>query len=132
MILLLTLLSRPTNESNFRTSAYEALASYVAHSAPASLPVVSNVIMTVLNRMEQLLGMQVRIFGFSRQFLFISFLLLQSELLGPDDRINWNDLQSNFSSVIIVRHRSCYVDFSLLISSAECRTEIRSRYSAPG
>lgn len=26
----------------------------------------------------------------------------QSELLGPDDRMNWNDLQSNFCSVIIV------------------------------
>ena len=53
------LLFRPSNESNFRTSAYEALASYVSHSAQSSLPVVSNVIITILNRMEQLLGMQV-------------------------------------------------------------------------
>ncbi|KAF8513401.1 armadillo-type protein [Gautieria morchelliformis] len=73
---------KPNNESNFRTSAYEALASYVSHSAQSSLPIVSNVIITILNRMEQLLGMQ-------------------SELLGPDDRINWNDLQSNFCSVLI-------------------------------
>lgn len=51
---------RPSNESNFRTSAYEALASYVSHSAQSSLPTVSNVIITILNRMEQLLAMQAR------------------------------------------------------------------------
>lgn len=28
---------------------------------------------------------------------------LQSELLGIDDRTNWNELQGNFCSIIVVR-----------------------------
>lgn len=72
------------NESNFRTSAYEALASYVTHAGPESIPVVQNTALTVLSRMEQLLAMQ-------------------NQLLGIDDRNNWNELQSNLCSVLIVR-----------------------------
>ncbi|EJD04944.1 ARM repeat-containing protein [Fomitiporia mediterranea MF3/22] len=70
------------NESNFRTSAYEALASYVTHATPESITVVQNTALTVLSRMEQLLGMQ-------------------NQLLGIDDRNNWNELQSNLCSVLI-------------------------------
>lgn len=47
------------NEANFRTSAYEALASYVTHASPDTIPVVQNTAVTVLARMEQLLAMQV-------------------------------------------------------------------------
>lgn len=47
------------NESNFRTSAYEALASYVTHASPTSITAVQNTALQVLSRMEQLLGMQV-------------------------------------------------------------------------
>ena len=76
------------NESNFRTSAYEALASYVTHATPESIAVVQNTALTVLSRMEQLLGMQ-------------------NQLLGIDDRNNWNELQSNLCSVLIVRVLAC-------------------------
>ncbi|KAI5118628.1 hypothetical protein M0805_006995 [Coniferiporia weirii] len=70
------------NESNFRTSAYEALASYVTHAGPESITVVQNTALAVLSRMEQLLTMQ-------------------NQLLGIDDRNNWNELQSNLCSVLI-------------------------------
>lgn len=50
---------RTTNEANFRTSAYEAIASYVTHASADVIPVVQNTLITILVRMEQLLGMQV-------------------------------------------------------------------------
>ena len=55
----LTCSFRSTNESNFRTSAYEALSSFVSHSAVDTLAIVSNVIVTVLTRMESLLTLHV-------------------------------------------------------------------------
>ncbi|KII83643.1 hypothetical protein PLICRDRAFT_180247 [Plicaturopsis crispa FD-325 SS-3] len=70
------------NESNFRTSAYEAITSYVTHATPDVIPVVQNTVVTILQRMEQLLGMT-------------------NQILGVDDRNNWNELQSNFCSVVI-------------------------------
>ena len=81
----LTSISTTGNEANFRTSAYEALASYITHAGPESIPVVQNTALTVLSRMEQLLSMQ-------------------NELLGIDDRNNWNELQSNLCSVFCVLH----------------------------
>jgi importin subunit beta-1 len=74
---------RPSNEANFRTAAYEALVSLVASSAGDTIPVVQRVSLTMLNRMEQLLSMQ-------------------NQLIGVDDRSNWNELQSNLCSVCIV------------------------------
>ena len=71
------------NESNFRTSAYEALSSYVTHAGPESIPVVQNIALTILSRMEHLLA-------------------VQNQLLNIDDRNNWNELQSNLCSVIVV------------------------------
>ena len=50
---------RTTNEANFRTSAYEAITSYVTHASADVIPVVQNTLITILVRMEQLLGMQV-------------------------------------------------------------------------
>lgn len=50
---------RTTNEANFRTSAYEAIASYVTHASADVIAVVQNTLITILVRMEQLLGMQV-------------------------------------------------------------------------
>ncbi|EJD36187.1 karyopherin Kap95 [Auricularia subglabra TFB-10046 SS5] len=79
---LLRVTERNSNENNFRTSAYEAITTYVARSAVDTLPVVSTVVITVLSRMESLLS-------------------VQSELLGADDRNNWNDLQGNLASVVI-------------------------------
>jgi importin subunit beta-1 len=53
-------MNRTSNENNFRTSAYEAITSYVAHATPDVIPVVENTIVTILQRMEYLLGMHVR------------------------------------------------------------------------
>ncbi|KIP03461.1 hypothetical protein PHLGIDRAFT_130117 [Phlebiopsis gigantea 11061_1 CR5-6] len=71
-----------SNEGNYRTSAYEAITSYVSHASPDTISVVQNIAVTILHRMEQLLAMQ-------------------SQILGVDDRNNWNDLQSNFCSVLM-------------------------------
>jgi len=76
--------NRASNESNYRTSAYEAITAYVNNAPPDSIPVVQNTVVTILQRMEHLLS-------------------VQNQIVGADDRNNWNDLQSNFCSVIIVR-----------------------------
>lgn len=47
------------NESNFRTAAYEAITSFVANATADVKGVVENVIVTTLNRMDHLLGVQV-------------------------------------------------------------------------
>ncbi|KAG6857029.1 hypothetical protein H0H87_010702 [Tephrocybe sp. NHM501043] len=79
---LLRVTESASNEANFRTSAYEAITSYLSHATPDAIVVVQNTLLTVLDRMEQLLNMQ-------------------SQILGIDDRNNWNELQSNFCSVVI-------------------------------
>ncbi|EMD35060.1 hypothetical protein CERSUDRAFT_116561 [Gelatoporia subvermispora B] len=71
-----------SNEGNYRTAAYEAITSFVTHSALDTIPVVQSTAVVILNRMEQLIGMQ-------------------NQIVGVDDRNNWNDLQSNFCGVII-------------------------------
>jgi hypothetical protein len=55
-------LSSTGNEANFRTAAYEAITSYLTHATTDAIPVVQNTVVTILQRMEQLLGMQVRHF----------------------------------------------------------------------
>ncbi|KAG8215304.1 armadillo-type protein [Butyriboletus roseoflavus] len=79
---LLRVTETTTNEANFRTSAYEAITSYVTHASADVIPVVQNTLITILVRMEQLLGMQ-------------------NQIVGVDDRNNWNELQSNLCSVVI-------------------------------
>ncbi|KAG7087450.1 hypothetical protein E1B28_013416 [Marasmius oreades] len=70
------------NEANYRTAAYEAITSWLTHAMQDTIPVVQNTVVTILQRMEQLLTMQ-------------------SQVIGADDHNNWNELQSNFCSVII-------------------------------
>ncbi|CAE6450629.1 unnamed protein product [Rhizoctonia solani] len=79
---LLAVTEKPTNESNFRTAAYEALNAYIANASADTFNAVSQITLTVLQRMETLLN-------------------IQNELLNIDDRSNWAELQSNFCSVII-------------------------------
>ncbi|KAH9948461.1 ARM repeat-containing protein [Amylocystis lapponica] len=79
---LLRVTETATNEGNYRTAAYEAVTSFVTHSTADTISVVQNTAVAMLHRMEQLLAMQ-------------------NQILGIDDRNNWNDLQSNFCSVII-------------------------------
>ncbi|KAJ7026728.1 armadillo-type protein [Mycena alexandri] len=70
------------NEHNFRTAAYEAISAYLSGATVDVIPVVQNTIVAILARMEQLLNMQ-------------------NQILGVDDRNNWNELQGNFCSVIM-------------------------------
>ncbi|GLB44148.1 putative importin-beta N-terminal domain [Lyophyllum shimeji] len=70
------------NEANYRTAAYEAITSYLTQATTDAIPVVQNTVVTILQRMETLLGMQ-------------------NQILGVDDRNNWNELQSNFCGVVI-------------------------------
>ncbi|KAG6899172.1 hypothetical protein C0993_012665 [Termitomyces sp. T159_Od127] len=79
---LLRVTESASNESNFRTSAYEAITSYLSHATPDTIVVVQNTLLTILDRMERLLAMQ-------------------NQIVGVDDRNNWNELQSNFCSVVI-------------------------------
>ncbi|EEB96917.1 hypothetical protein MPER_03860, partial [Moniliophthora perniciosa FA553] len=83
------------NEANYRTAAYEAITSWLTHATQDAIPVVQNTVVAILQRMEQLLGMQ-------------------NQILGVDDRNNWNELQSNFCSVII----ESSFHFSVLVAEA--------------
>ncbi|KAF8638413.1 hypothetical protein AX17_002220 [Amanita inopinata Kibby_2008] len=70
------------NEANYRTAAYEAITSFLAHATSDVIPVVQNTVVAILRRMEHLLS-------------------VQNQIVGVDDRNNWNELQSNFCSVVI-------------------------------
>ncbi|KAF5391964.1 hypothetical protein D9757_003286 [Collybiopsis confluens] len=71
-----------SNESNYRTAAYEAITSFLTHATRDVIPVVQHTIVTILERMERLLS-------------------VQNQIVGVDDRNNWNELQSNFCSVVV-------------------------------
>ncbi|THH30317.1 hypothetical protein EUX98_g3876 [Antrodiella citrinella] len=79
---LLSSTETATNEGNYRTAAYQAITSYVSHATPESISVVQNTTVAIIQRMEHLIS-------------------VQNQILGVDDRNNWNDLQSNFCSVLI-------------------------------
>ncbi|KAF5352963.1 hypothetical protein D9758_007879 [Tetrapyrgos nigripes] len=70
------------NEANYRTAAYEAITSWLTHATADAIGVVQNTVVTILQRMEHLLS-------------------IQNQIVGVDDRNNWNELQSNFCSVVI-------------------------------
>jgi hypothetical protein len=50
---------RSSNESNYRTSAYEAITSFISNSPQDTIAVVQNTSVTILARMEHLLSVQV-------------------------------------------------------------------------
>ncbi|KIY69243.1 ARM repeat-containing protein [Cylindrobasidium torrendii FP15055 ss-10] len=79
---LLRVTEGSSNESNCRTAAYEAMTAYLTNGTPDVIPVIQNTIITVLQRMEQLLAMH-------------------NQIVGVDDANNWNELQSNICSIII-------------------------------
>ncbi|KAJ7253189.1 armadillo-type protein [Mycena rebaudengoi] len=70
------------NEANFGTAAYEAIAAYLGGATLDAITVVQNTVVTILQRMEQLLAMQ-------------------NQIVGVDDRNNWNELQGNFCNLVI-------------------------------
>ena len=78
---LLSATARGTNEQNARTSAYEALSTAMQGCAVDCLPQASTVLLTMLERQEQLNEMA-------------------PQLIGMDDRNNWSELQTNLCSVL--------------------------------
>lgn len=79
---LLVLTESASNEANYRTAAYECLATWVTNSSAETRPQIENLSNIILQRMEHLIS-------------------VHNQILGMDDRNNWNDLQSNFCSVLI-------------------------------
>ena len=78
---LMPVSENPTNEANSRSAAYASIAAFIAASATDTLPVVQDVTVAMLARQEALLQMQ-------------------SQLVGIDDRNNWNDMQLNICVVL--------------------------------
>ncbi|GAA6005310.1 karyopherin beta [Rhodotorula paludigena] len=78
---LLRLAEAGSNESNSRNSAYEALSTLATHAPADCLPVVSKLVIAVLDRSEALLA-------------------VQGQLIGADDRNSYNELQVNICSVL--------------------------------
>jgi len=60
------------------------MSTLISHSAQDTLHVVQSVVLAILQRQEHLLS-------------------IQNQILGIDDRTNWNELQSNFCSILVVR-----------------------------
>lgn len=96
---------RPTNEANSRTSAYEALSTLVTHASSDCLSIISKLVIAVLDRSEALLGLQVSS-GLPVQKEddghadMSTALPLQTQLVGADDRNNYNELQVNICGVV--------------------------------
>ena len=85
---LMPVSEKSTNDSNSRSAAYQTIATFIASSATDTLPVVQEVAVAMLVRQEALMSMQ-------------------SQLVGIDDRNNWNDMQINLCIVIqSVIHKS--------------------------
>ncbi|OCF59034.1 importin subunit beta-1 [Kwoniella mangroviensis CBS 10435] len=78
---LMPIAERPTNHANSRSAAYQTISVFLGSSANDTLPVVQEVAVAMLARQEALLG-------------------LQNQLVGMDDRNNWNDMQINLCVVI--------------------------------
>ncbi|WWC67728.1 uncharacterized protein I206_101640 [Kwoniella pini CBS 10737] len=78
---LMPIAERPTNHANSRSAAYQTISVFLGASANDTLPVVQEVAAAMLARQEALLGMQ-------------------NQLVGMDDRNNWNDMQINLCVVI--------------------------------
>ncbi|RXW25205.1 hypothetical protein EST38_g723 [Candolleomyces aberdarensis] len=81
MAALLQVTESGSNEANFRTAAYEAIVAYVSAATNDVIPVIQTTVVTVLQRMEHLLS-------------------IQNQIVGVDDRNNWNELQGNLCNVV--------------------------------
>ncbi|KAF5353387.1 hypothetical protein D9756_007847 [Leucocoprinus leucothites] len=82
------------NEANYRSAAYQAIAAYLSQATTDVFPVVSNTLDTVLTRMEHLIP-------------------IHNQIIGIDDRNNWNDLISNLCNVVmsVVRKLESNIQF---------------------
>ncbi|KZO97585.1 ARM repeat-containing protein [Calocera viscosa TUFC12733] len=73
---------RRDNDHNIRTTAYEAISTYIEHCNKDNLNTVGQLAQQLLVRMETLLSQA-------------------NEILGTDDRNNWHELMSNICGVLI-------------------------------
>jgi hypothetical protein len=114
--------NRAGNESNFRTSAYEAITSYVTHATPDTIPVVQNTVVAILHRMEHLLSVHVSPLRWVQTSakMLNTIVVMQNQILGIDDRNNWNELQSNFCSVVIVCGHAIKRSLTFIFRPSEC------------
>ncbi|KAI9255644.1 armadillo-type protein [Phascolomyces articulosus] len=78
---LLQFTERADNESNCRTSAYEAISSLVMFSANDCIPMVQNIALTILDRLDQTIAME-------------------NQIIGADDRAEHSELQSSLLGVL--------------------------------
>ncbi|KAI6103705.1 armadillo-type protein [Pisolithus croceorrhizus] len=90
---LLRVTDTASHEAHSRTSAYGAITSNVTPAMNDVIPVIQNTLITILMRMQRLLGMQI---------------------VGIDDWNNWNEPQSNLCSVVIIN--LTFFQFELLSS----------------
>ncbi|KAF9449073.1 ARM repeat-containing protein [Macrolepiota fuliginosa MF-IS2] len=79
---LLRVTESGSNEANYRTAAYQAIAAYLGQATADVVPVVDSTLHIVLSRMEHLLN-------------------IHGQIVGIDDRNNWNDLTSNLCNVVM-------------------------------
>lgn len=85
---LMPITERPTNENNARSAAYQTICIYVAGATKDVEPIVQDIFLAFIARQEALLGMH-------------------AQLVGMDDKNNWNDMEVNICAVLqSVIHRS--------------------------
>ena len=60
---LLRLTESANNEANYRTAAYECLATWVTNSSKETGPQIENILLTILQRMEHLISVHVSLFS---------------------------------------------------------------------
>ena len=99
---LMRLTESANNEANYRTAAYECLATWVANSSTETRSQIENLLHIILQRMEHLISVHVGFLYHEIPGTCAYMRLKKNQILGVDDRNNWNDLQSNFCSVLIV------------------------------
>lgn len=88
---LMRVAEAPTNESNARTSAYEALSTMVAHSSQDVLPLVSSLTNVILDRTHASAAMR-------------------AQIISTEEKLQFEELQSNLLSVLTSIIRRCGSD----------------------
>jgi importin subunit beta-1 len=78
---ILPITQRSTNESNFRTAAFQTIALFITASADDTLPAVDGMVQEMLARQQQLFA-------------------VHNQLVSMEDRDNWNDMQVHICVVL--------------------------------
>lgn len=73
-----------SGEGNARTSGYEALSAYMSNASSDSIQIVTKLALVAVERAEGLLAMQ-------------------GQLLGTDDKLNYEEVQMSLCGLLVVR-----------------------------